>query len=107
MDAARQPEQVKAAFAQGLEETLASLMREDKAKGAPALHEARARLLGTLAQLVGAIVLSRACPDDSPLADEILKACRAALVPKPGARAGAKSSARTDRDGKAAVPRTR
>jgi len=26
--------------------------------------------------VVGAIVMSRACPDDSPLADEILSACR-------------------------------
>lgn len=29
-----------------------------------------------LAHAVGALVLSRACPDDSPLADEILTVCR-------------------------------
>ena len=29
---------------------------------------------------VGAIVLSRACPDDSPLADEILAVCRDAIL---------------------------
>jgi TetR/AcrR family transcriptional repressor of nem operon len=29
-----------------------------------------------MAQAVGAMVLSRSCPDDSPLADEILDACR-------------------------------
>lgn len=105
-DAARQPEQVKAAFAQGLEETLASLVREDQVKGAAALREARAHVLGTFAQLVGAIVLSRACPHESPLADEILKSCRAAMGSKQGAKAGARSSAKRDREGKAAVPRT-
>jgi TetR/AcrR family transcriptional repressor of nem operon len=38
-----------------------------------------------LAHAVGAIVMSRACPDDSPLADEILSTCRdkilASLIP--------------------------
>jgi TetR/AcrR family transcriptional repressor of nem operon len=29
---------------------------------------------------VGAIVLSRACPDDSPLADEILEVCRTRIL---------------------------
>jgi TetR/AcrR family transcriptional repressor of nem operon len=29
-----------------------------------------------LAHALGAIVMSRACPDDSPLADEILSICR-------------------------------
>jgi len=33
-----------------------------------------------LAQMVGAIVMSRACPDDSPLADEILTSCRNAIM---------------------------
>ena len=28
----------------------------------------------------GALVLSRACPDDSPLADEILEVCRARIL---------------------------
>jgi TetR/AcrR family transcriptional repressor of nem operon len=32
--------------------------------------------LDILAHAVGAIVMSRACPDDSPLADEILAICR-------------------------------
>jgi TetR/AcrR family transcriptional repressor of nem operon len=32
-------------------------------------------MLALLAQAVGAILLSRACPDDSPLADEILEVC--------------------------------
>ena len=33
-----------------------------------------------IAMAVGAVVLSRSCPDDSPLADEILDACRAAVM---------------------------
>ena len=39
---------------------------------------ARAQAISLLAQAVGAVVLSRACPDESALADEILDACRAA-----------------------------
>jgi TetR/AcrR family transcriptional repressor of nem operon len=33
-----------------------------------------------LAHAVGALVMSRACPDDSPLADEILATCRDAIL---------------------------
>lgn len=33
-----------------------------------------------MAQMIGAIMLSRACPDESPLADEILDACRTTLL---------------------------
>ena len=40
----------------------------------------RARRLGVIATLVGAITLSRACPDNSPLADDILQACRDRLL---------------------------
>ena len=42
----------------------------------------RARRIAVIAQVVGALVLSRACPDDSPLADEILEVCRAAVLSK-------------------------
>ena len=80
-DVARQPETLKTIFADAIEALLTTLARNDE-------HEAgehpRDRLIGQLAQAVGAIVLSRACPDDSSLADEILSACRA---PQPdGAR---------------------
>lgn len=40
----------------------------------------RARNINAIAHAVGALVLSRACPDDSPLADEILDTCRAAIL---------------------------
>lgn len=79
-DAARQAEPVKAAFAAGLENLLATLERED---GEPAAKEeggARARRIDTIAHVVGAIVLSRACPDDSSLTDEILDVCRSSIL---------------------------
>lgn len=79
-DAARQPESIKKAFAAGIESELATLAREDSALGESAKREARAQRIDTLAHVVGALVLSRACPDDSPLADEILEVCRARIL---------------------------
>ncbi|WP_431110475.1 TetR/AcrR family transcriptional regulator [Variovorax paradoxus] len=78
-DAARQPQAVKTAFAAGLENMLATLgsRSADAEKGEPG--GARAKRIEVIAQVIGAIVLSRACPDDSPLADEILEACRASV----------------------------
>lgn len=75
-DAARQPEETKAVFAAGIDKLVRAL------EGGIAQHHAsgaggRAQAIAILAQAVGAIVLSRACPDDSPLADELLEACRA------------------------------
>jgi TetR/AcrR family transcriptional repressor of nem operon len=75
-DAARQPESIKKAFATGIESQLATLAREDGALDKRAKREARAKRIDTLAHVLGALVLSRACPDDSPLADEILEVCR-------------------------------
>ena len=42
-------------------------------------REMRAKYLDVIAHAVGALVLSRACPDDSPLADEILETCRSVI----------------------------
>ncbi|PRX99278.1 TetR/AcrR family transcriptional regulator [Paraburkholderia sp. BL25I1N1] len=75
-DAARQPEAVRATFAAGIESLLAALSPEDSALDGVDTGQARARSLDILAHVVGAIVMSRACPDDSPLADEILAVCR-------------------------------
>ena len=77
-DAARQPAAIKARFAEGIERLLARAGPAGRAEGeegadAPALG--RAEAIDMLARAVGAIVLSRACPDDSALADEILKVC--------------------------------
>jgi len=105
-DAARQPESVRAAFAAGIENQLALLSSEGAAlEGA---ERARARALAILAQAVGAIVLSRACPDDSPLADEILAVCRDEILASLG-EAQAASAPSRDRPaseaGQPAVPR--
>jgi len=79
-DAARQPESIKKAFATGIESQLASLEREDGALSESEKRAARAKRIDTLAHVMGALVLSRACPDDSPLADEILEVCRTQIL---------------------------
>ncbi|MGV8836104.1 TetR/AcrR family transcriptional regulator [Cellvibrio sp.] len=79
-DAARQPESIKAVFAAGIERQLAILESSNETEDESAKREARARMIDTMAHAVGAIVLSRACPDDSPLADEILEVCRAQIL---------------------------
>lgn len=78
-DAARQPEAIKSVFAQGIEHQLAMLGPGDDAKDQDK-QQARAQLIDTFAHAVGALVLSRACPDDSPLADEILEVCRRRIL---------------------------
>lgn len=78
-DAARQPETVRAAFAAGIERLLTALNpapASPDAADADAGATTRIQHLAILAQAVGAVVISRACPDDSPLADEILAVCR-------------------------------
>lgn len=77
-DAARQPEVVRSAFVDGIESLVAGLSQHDRFSGLDAA-QARAKVLEVLTHAVGAIVMSRACPDDSPLADEILSVCRAAI----------------------------
>lgn len=74
-DASRQPDAVRATFAAGIESLLAALSPENTASDSEEAGQARAQVLDTLAHVVGAIVMSRACPDDSPLADEILSVC--------------------------------
>jgi TetR/AcrR family transcriptional repressor of nem operon len=72
-EAARQPEAVRERFAQGIEDLVARLSGASGARS-------RAQVLDLLAHAVGALVLSRACPDDSALADEVLGASRDALL---------------------------
>lgn len=74
-EAARLPEATRAAFGDGIAGMVAGL-EQGLAATLPQGAEARAQAIGILAQAVGAIVLSRACPDTSPLADEILDTCR-------------------------------
>ncbi|MGE8673247.1 MAG: TetR family transcriptional regulator [Achromobacter kerstersii] len=87
-DAARQTDDVKATFAAGIEDMLAVLGKDDVASQDSELtadpnstaKRARAKRIDLLAHVIGAVALSRACPDDSPLADEILEACRSELL---------------------------
>lgn len=92
-DAARQPEAVRATFAAGIESLLAALHPEGTPSEGEDARQARAKGLDMLAHVVGAIVLSRACPDDSPLADEILTVCRNEILASLGATAAAETGA--------------
>jgi TetR/AcrR family transcriptional repressor of nem operon len=76
-DTARQSESIKATFAAGIERQLALLANENGESDIT-----RADLIDTIAHAVGALVLSRACPDDSALADEILDVCRSRIINK-------------------------
>ena len=87
-DAARQPDSVRVAFEDGVENLLAQLSQQGLPSDPADAAQARARILDVLAHAVGALVLSRACPDDSALADEVLAVCRNAILgsqspPKP------------------------
>lgn len=79
-DAARQPTALKAEFAAGIENLLTSLESEVVASANVPQERARAKLIDMLAHSIGAIILSRACPNESPLADEILEVCRTELL---------------------------
>lgn len=79
-DAARQPDSVKAAFAAGIERQLSGPARKGQTQNDGENDEARKRRIALMAQAVGAVVLSRSCPDDSLLADEILDVCRTQIL---------------------------
>jgi TetR/AcrR family transcriptional repressor of nem operon len=79
-DAARQSEDVKTTFAAGIENALAALGREGAVPSDVDQRSVRAKMIDTLAHAVGAVVLSRSCPDDSSLSDEILKVCRKQIL---------------------------
>ncbi|MBI6673391.1 TetR/AcrR family transcriptional regulator [Pseudomonas syringae] len=78
-DAARQSAEVKATFADGIESLLAALAPAQAAPGDEEWKQARANTIDRFAHALGALLLSRSCPNDSPLADEILEVCRAKM----------------------------
>ncbi|CDF97454.1 MULTISPECIES: TetR/AcrR family transcriptional regulator [unclassified Pseudomonas] len=78
-DAARKEDEVRATFAAGIETQLGVLLGGGDLSP-EAAEKARATHLAIMAQALGAIVMSRACPDDSSLADEILEACHVAII---------------------------
>ncbi len=79
-DAARQPADIKTEFAAGIENLLTALQAPSDTPGDADQRAARTMLIDMLAHSIGAIMLSRACPDDSPLADEILDVCRKEIL---------------------------
>ncbi|WP_341524208.1 TetR/AcrR family transcriptional regulator [Pseudomonas sp. G.S.17] len=79
-DAARQSDELKGTFVSGVENTLAALEDKYQAGQEEPQQNVRAKMIDLLAHAIGAVMLSRACPDDSPLADEILEVCRAELI---------------------------
>lgn len=97
-DAARQPAVVQAMFAAGIASMLAAIQRGAMAAGADEAA-ARAQAISLFSQMVGALVLSRACPDDSALADEILAVSRdesLARLPPPAAKRPGRSQRQAD-----------
>jgi TetR/AcrR family transcriptional regulator, transcriptional repressor for nem operon len=92
-DAARQTDDVKTTFAAGIESVLASLGREGAMPDDVDQRSVRAKMIGMLAHAVGAMVLSRSCPDDSSLADEILEVSRKQIL-APLSSAGRSTSVR-------------
>jgi TetR/AcrR family transcriptional repressor of nem operon len=74
----RQPLAVRAVFAEGLDGMIRSVeeaLRDGQAR------RLRDRAINLVTRMVGALMLSRAVPDDSPLADELLGAVlRSALA---------------------------
>jgi TetR/AcrR family transcriptional repressor of nem operon len=59
---------------------VAAMSQRNGASDTAGAAKARARVLDVLTHAVGALVMSRACPDDSPLADEILAVSRDAIL---------------------------
>ena len=93
-DAARQPESVRVAFEDGVEHLVAALIQQNGVSDAAGAARARARILDVLAHVVGALVMSRACPDDSPLADEVLAVGRDAILESMQPQQAAKAASR-------------
>ncbi|MEU5340413.1 helix-turn-helix domain-containing protein [Streptomyces sp. NPDC020766] len=81
-DAARQPTDIKKEFAAGIESLLTALQAQapTDTPGDADQRAVRATVIDMLAHSVGAVMLSRACPDGSPLADEILDVCRREIL---------------------------
>jgi TetR/AcrR family transcriptional repressor of nem operon len=98
-DAARQAEPVRIAFADGVERLVAARIQQSGASDAAGAAQARARILDALAHAVGALVMSRACPDDSPLADEFLAVSRDAILESLRQRQVTKVTSRRRRTG--------
>ncbi|MFF4056189.1 TetR/AcrR family transcriptional regulator [Streptomyces sp. NPDC001668] len=96
-DAARQSADIKTEFAAGIENLLAALQAPSGTSGDADQDQraARGMVIDMLAHSVGAVMLSRACPDGSPLADEILDVCRKEILASLAHGSGDQSAARS------------
>lgn len=79
-DAARQSADIKTEFAAGIESLLTALQTQRATAEDADQRATRTMVIDMLAHSVGAVMLSRACPDGSPLADEILDVCRQEIL---------------------------
>lgn len=79
-DASRQNAYIKQTFAEGIEQQLATFADKDAGLNPSEQQKVRASRIVAMSQAVGALILSRSCPDDSALADEILEICRTKIV---------------------------
>lgn len=79
-DAARQSTAIKSTFAAGIESMLTAIEQEELISDNAGQGAVRAKTIDFFAHMLGALVLSRACPDDSQLADEILDVCRTRML---------------------------
>lgn len=79
-DASRQSDDLKQTFEKGTESMLAALAAASAEADDGDAQHVRARTISLFAQAIGALVLSRACPDDSALADEVLDVCRTQML---------------------------
>ncbi|WP_122341769.1 TetR/AcrR family transcriptional regulator [Pseudomonas caricapapayae] len=79
-DAARQSDDVKATFADGIESMISALAPANMSPDDAQWKQARANTIDLFAHALGALLLSRSCPNDSPLADEILDVCRTKML---------------------------
>jgi TetR/AcrR family transcriptional repressor of nem operon len=79
-DAGRQNVHIKQTFAAGIEQLLATFAEKETHLNPDEQNKARADRIAVMSQAVGALVLSRSCPDDSALADEILEVCRTNFI---------------------------
>jgi TetR/AcrR family transcriptional repressor of nem operon len=89
-DVARQSDALKSAFADGLNGMIESIM--DGLDGDPSLR--RKQAVGLVTRMVGALILSRAVPEESGLADELLDTNRELALTELGVDKAKKSRRR-------------
>jgi TetR/AcrR family transcriptional repressor of nem operon len=85
-DAARQTDEVKAVFVEGIEGMIRTYVAAMGDKPALSSEQRRALALNVMAKAVGAVMLARALPDQHALAHEIIQTCLAGALSDVGSR---------------------